>query len=67
MHLINQIFSELLGRIPNRELKRGLIPKDKVEEVVGLAIEQGEREVATREWIKQGKTIQDLLTEFGRI
>lgn len=43
------------------------IPKDKAEEVVGLAIEQGEREVATREWIKQGKTIQDLLTEFGRI
>ena len=44
-----------------------VIPLNKAEELVELAIEQGEREIATREWVQQGKTIEDLLAEFGRI
>ena len=44
-----------------------VIPLNKAEEVVELAIEQGEREIATREWVQQGKTIEDLLAKFGRI
>lgn len=44
-----------------------VIPLDKAEELVEKAREQAEREEATREWVKQGKTIEDLLAEFGRI
>ena len=44
-----------------------VIPFDKAEELVEKAREQAEREEATREWVKQGKTIEDLLAEFGRI
>ena len=29
--------------------------------------EQAEREQKTREWVAQGKTVEDLLREFGRI
>ncbi len=29
--------------------------------------EQAEREQATREWVQKGKTVEDLLAEFGRI
>ena len=29
--------------------------------------EQAEREEKTRAWTKQGKTVEDLLAEFGRI
>ncbi len=44
-----------------------VIPLDKAEELVEKAREQAEREEATREWVKQGKTVEDLLAEFGRI
>ena len=44
-----------------------VIPLDKAEEVVKLAQEQAEREEETRKWVAQGKTVEDLLNEFGRI
>jgi 4-hydroxy-4-methyl-2-oxoglutarate aldolase len=44
-----------------------VVPLDKAEEVVELAREQADREQATREWVQRGKTVEDLLTEFGRI
>lgn len=44
-----------------------VIPLARAEEVVRLASEQAEREEKTRAWVKQGKTIEDLLAEFGRI
>jgi regulator of RNase E activity RraA len=44
-----------------------VIPLEHAEEVVRLAAEQAEREEKTRAWVKQGKTVEDLLAEFGRI
>ncbi|MES2666914.1 MAG: RraA family protein [Pseudomonadota bacterium] len=44
-----------------------VIPLARAEEVVRLARDQAEREEKTRAWVKQGKTIEDLLAEFGRI
>ncbi len=44
-----------------------VIPLLRADEVVRLASEQAEREEKTRAWVKQGKTIEDLLAEFGRI
>ncbi len=44
-----------------------VIPLGKAEEVVELAREQAEREQTTREWGAKGKTVEDLLAEFGRI
>jgi 4-hydroxy-4-methyl-2-oxoglutarate aldolase len=44
-----------------------VIPIEHAEEVVKLAAEQAEREEKTRAWVKQGKTVEDLLAEFGRI
>ena len=44
-----------------------VIPLAHAEEVVRLAREQADREEATRAWVKQGKTVEDLLAEFGRI
>lgn len=44
-----------------------VVPQAIAEEVVKLAQEQADREVATREWVAQGKTVEDLLNEFGRI
>jgi regulator of RNase E activity RraA len=44
-----------------------VIPLANAEEVVRLATEQAEREEKTRAWVKQGKTVEDLLAEFGRI
>jgi regulator of RNase E activity RraA len=44
-----------------------VIALDKAEEIVGLAREQAEREQRTREWVAKGKTVEDLLAEFGRI
>ena len=32
-----------------------------------LAREQADREQTTREWVQKGKTVEDLLAEFGRI
>jgi len=44
-----------------------VIPLDKAEEIVDLAQEQADREEETRKWVAQGKTVEDLLNEFGRI
>jgi regulator of RNase E activity RraA len=44
-----------------------VVPLDKAEEVLTLAREQADREQATREWVARGKTVEDLLAEFGRI
>lgn len=44
-----------------------VIPLERAEEVIQLAAEQAEREEKTRAWVKQGKTVEDLLAEFGRI
>ncbi len=44
-----------------------VIPLAKAEEIVALAEEQAEREQKTREWVAQGKTVEDLLKEFGRL
>jgi regulator of RNase E activity RraA len=43
------------------------VPLEKAEEIVALAQEQAEREQKTREWVARGKTVEDLLAEFGRI
>ena len=44
-----------------------VIPQEIAEETVRLAQEQANREEATREWVAKGKTVEDLLNEFGRI
>lgn len=44
-----------------------VIPLAKAQEMVTLAQEQVEREEETRKWVANGKTIEDLLNEFGRI
>lgn len=44
-----------------------VIPLAKADEILTLAKEQADREEATRKWVRQGKTVEDLLVEFGRI
>ncbi|SHO61671.1 Regulator of RNase E activity RraA [Pseudoxanthobacter soli DSM 19599] len=44
-----------------------VVPLARAEEVVQLASEQATREEQTRALVKQGKTVEDLLAEFGRI
>jgi 4-hydroxy-4-methyl-2-oxoglutarate aldolase len=44
-----------------------VVPLERAEEIVALAQEQAEREQKTREWVAKGKTVDDLLAEFGRI
>ena len=44
-----------------------VVPLEKAEEIVKLAQEQADREEETRKWVAKGKTIEDLLNEFGRI
>jgi regulator of RNase E activity RraA len=44
-----------------------VVPRDRLVPVLKLSKEQAEREATTREWVKQGKTVEDLLREFGRI
>ena len=44
-----------------------VVPHDRLEPVLELAREQAAREEQTREWVRQGKTVEDLLSEFGRI
>ncbi|CAN7573303.1 RraA family protein [Rhizobium sp. LjRoot30] len=44
-----------------------VVPLAKADEVLTLAKEQADREEATRQWVKKGKTVEDLLAEFGRI
>ncbi len=44
-----------------------VVPLEKAEEIVKLAQEQADREEETRKWVAKGKTVEDLLNEFGRI
>ncbi|TAM57544.1 RraA family protein [bacterium] len=44
-----------------------VVPRADAQRVLDLAREQAERERSTREWVSQGKTIEDLLAQFGRI
>jgi regulator of RNase E activity RraA len=44
-----------------------VIPLARAEEVLEQAREQAEREQKTRAWVAKGKTVEDLLAEFGRI
>jgi regulator of RNase E activity RraA len=53
------IVADLLGVV--------VIPLETAEEVVQRAREQADREENTRRWVAQGKTVEDLLREFGRI
>jgi regulator of RNase E activity RraA len=49
------------------EIGVAVIPLERAEEVVKAAREQAEREQTTRAWVAKGKTVEDLLKEFGRI
>jgi 4-hydroxy-4-methyl-2-oxoglutarate aldolase len=44
-----------------------VIAAERAEEIAALAREQAKREQRTREWVAKGKTVDDLLKEFGRI
>lgn len=44
-----------------------VIPVERAEEILNLARDQASREQRTREWVAKGKTVEDLLGEFGRI
>ena len=44
-----------------------VVPQEIAEETVRLAQKQADREEETRKWVAQGKTVEDLLNEFGRI
>ncbi|MGN6468436.1 MAG: RraA family protein [Rhizobiaceae bacterium] len=44
-----------------------VVPLARAAEIVEAAAEQAEREERTRQWVAQGKTVEDLLKEFGRI
>jgi 4-hydroxy-4-methyl-2-oxoglutarate aldolase len=44
-----------------------VVPLERAHEVIELAREQADREQKTREWVAKGKTVEDLLAEFGRI
>jgi regulator of RNase E activity RraA len=44
-----------------------VVPAADLEKVFAAAREQAEREEATRQRIRQGKTFEELLAEFGRI
>jgi regulator of RNase E activity RraA len=43
------------------------VPNNQLEEILKLAKEQAEREEGTRKQIAAGKTVDELLEEFGRI
>jgi len=49
------------------EIGLTVVPSADLETVLKAAREQAEREEATRQRIKQGKTFEELLAEFGRI
>lgn len=44
-----------------------VVPLQKAEQILELAREQAAREQKTREWVAKGKTVEDLLAEFGRL
>jgi len=43
------------------------VSRDNIVEIFKGAKEQADREAAMHEWVKQGKTVEDLLREFRRI
>ena len=49
------------------EIGIAVVPAANLERVLAAAREQAEREEATRQRIRQGKTFEELLAEFGRI
>lgn len=49
------------------EIGIAVVPAGDLERVLPAAREQAEREEATRQRIRQGKTFEELLAEFGRI
>jgi 4-hydroxy-4-methyl-2-oxoglutarate aldolase len=49
------------------EIGIAVVPSAQLEPVLKAAREQAEREEATRQRIKQGRTFEQLLEEFGRI
>ena len=49
------------------EIGLTVVPSADLETVLKAAREEAEREEATRQRIKQGKTFEELLAEFGRI
>jgi regulator of RNase E activity RraA len=49
------------------EIGIAVVPAADLERVLAAAREQAEREEATRQRIRQGKTFEELLAEFGRI
>ncbi len=53
------IVADLLGVV--------VVPLSLAETVVEAAGEQAEREARTRDRVRQGRTVEDLLREFGRI
>ncbi len=44
-----------------------VVPLAHADEIVEKALAQAEREEKTRGWVAKGKTVEDLLAEFGRI
>lgn len=44
-----------------------VVPLAEAEKVLKAAREQAAREQSTRQWVAKGKTVEDLLKEFGRI
>ncbi len=44
-----------------------VVPLADAKDVLKLAREQADREQKTRDWVAKGKTVEDLLAEFGRI
>jgi 4-hydroxy-4-methyl-2-oxoglutarate aldolase len=44
-----------------------VVALERAHEIIELAREQADREQRTREWVAKGKTVEDLLAEFGRI
>lgn len=44
-----------------------VVPLASARETLAKAREQADREQRTREWVARGKTVQELLNEFGRI
>ena len=60
------------GGDPNTSVCGGLmgvtvVPLDKAAAIVKAARGQPDREEETRKWLAKGKTVEDLLNEFGRI
>lgn len=49
------------------EIGVAVVPYDQLEEVYALAREQADKEIATREEILKGATVEELLRKFGRI